>query len=147
MLHYRMEKWIQTFLEQQRVGRLATVDEQNRPHAVPIVYAFDGERLYTPIDAKPKRVGLQDLQRVRNIRANPHVAVIIDHYCEDWQRLAWVMLRGPALLVESGPEQAAGARLLEAKYPQYAAMPLAGRAVIAVQVEQVTGWRAESMKV
>lgn len=78
-----MEGWIEGFLEEQRVGRLATVDARYRPHVVPIVYAFDGERLYTPIDAKPKQVEPNRLQRVCNIRANPYVAVIVDHYSEE----------------------------------------------------------------
>ncbi len=137
-----MEGWIEGFLEEQRVGRLATVDARYRPHVVPIVYAFDGERLYTPIDAKPKQVEPSRLQRVRNIRANPRVAVIVDHYSEDWTQLAWVMLRGTATLVDSGPHQEAGARLLEARYHQYAAMPLAGRPIIVVEVENVSGWQA-----
>jgi hypothetical protein len=31
--------------------------------------------------------------------ANPHVAVIIDHYAEDWIQLAWVQVRGKAEIV------------------------------------------------
>lgn len=105
---------------------------------MPIVYAFDGERLFTPIDAKPKRVGPRRLQRVRNIQANPHVAVIVDQYSDDWRKLAWVQVRGRALLVESGGEYATGIALLEARYPQYAEMPLAGRPLIVIQVEAIT---------
>ena len=37
--------WERSFIEQRRVARLATVDGQDRPHIVPIVYAFDGVRL------------------------------------------------------------------------------------------------------
>jgi PPOX class probable F420-dependent enzyme len=134
--------WIRPFVDDQRVARLATVDERGRPHVVPIVYAFDGERLFTPLDAKPKRVGPQHLKRVRNIRANPHVAVIIDEYSEDWRKLAWVQLRGLATLVESGPDYATGIALLEARYSQYAKMPLAGQPLIAIKVDHITSWRA-----
>lgn len=137
-----MEKWVRSFLEEGRVGRLATVDSNDRPHVIPIVYAFDGERIYTPIDAKPKRVGAYELQRVRNIRANPQVAIIVDRYSEDWRRLRWVLLRGRAILAESGPDQETGVELLEAKYPQYATMPLAGRPMIVVTVEKISRWRA-----
>lgn len=137
-----MKKWVQSFLEERRVGRLATVDREDRPHVIPIVYAFDGERIFTPIDAKPKRVGASELQRVRNIRANPQVAIIVDEYSEDWRRLCWVLLRGRAILAESGPEQERGVALLEAKYAQYAEMPLAGRPIIVVTVEKISQWRA-----
>ena len=138
-----MTNWIYPFLNQQRVARLATVDEHNRPHVVPIVFAYRGERLYTPIDAKPKQVGAHRLRRVRNIQANPQVTVLVDHYEEDWRRLAWVQLRGAAALVESGQEQATGVSLLEAKYPQYAQMPLAGRPIIVVRIEDVASWRVD----
>jgi hypothetical protein len=37
------------------------------------------------IDAKPKRSG--ELARVRNIRENPKVSVVIDQYEEEWSRL------------------------------------------------------------
>lgn len=135
-------QWERSFIEQQRVARLATVDKRGQPHVVPIVYAFDGERLFTPIDAKPKRVGPHQLQRVRNIQTNPRVAVIIDEYNEDWRQLAWVHLHGRTELVEKGPEQATAVTLLEAKYPQYATMPLAGRPIIIMRVDHVTSWQA-----
>ena len=133
--------WERSFIEQRRVARLATVDRQDRPHLVPIVYAFDGQRLFTPIDAKPKRVGPHRLQRVRNIQANPHVAVIVDEYREDWRKLAWVQIRGLAAFVESGAQQATGVALLEAKYPQYRTMPLAERPIIVISLNHIASWR------
>lgn len=135
--------WEGSFIERQRVARLATVDEWGRPHLVPIVFAFDGHRLFTPIDAKPKRVSPQRLQRVRNIRVNPQVTVLFDEYSEDWRKLAWVQLRGRAEFVESGPERQAGVELLGGKYPQYTVEALAGKPVIIIKVESLTGWRAE----
>ena len=140
-----MRDWERTFIERHRVARLATVDGQGHPHSVPIIYAFDGQRLFTPIDAKPKRVGPHQLGRVRNIRTNPHIAVVVDEYSEDWRELAWVQIHGVATLVESGPEYEAGVALLEAKYPQYATMPLAGRPMIVVKVNRVSSWRARSL--
>jgi PPOX class probable F420-dependent enzyme len=135
--------WEGSFIKRQRVARLATVDEWGRPHLVPIVFAFDGQRLFTPIDAKPKRVSPQRLQRVRNILVNPQVTVLFDEYSEDWRKLAWVQLRGRAEFVESGPERNAGAELLAGRYPQYTVETLAGKPVIIVKVESLTGWRAE----
>lgn len=134
--------WEQNFIANHRVARLATVDEAGRPHVVPIVYAFDGERLYTPIDAKPKRVGPHRLQRVRNIELKPQVGLIIDDYDEDWTRLAWVQIRGTAKIIETGPEHAAALALLQQKYPQYETMSLQDRPIIVINPGYVTGWRA-----
>jgi len=141
-----MTEWEANFIASHRVARLATIDAQGQPHIVPIVYAFDGDRLYTPVDAKPKRVSPFQLQRVRNIQANPSVGVLIDEYSEDWRRLAWVQVRGRAVTVQEGPQHAAAVRLLHDKYPQYAAMPLQGRPIIVITSERVTSWRAATVR-
>jgi hypothetical protein len=70
------------------------------------------------------------------------VAVVIDEYSEDWRKLAWVQIYGVATLVESGSEYQAGMALLQAKYPQYAALPLVGRPIIVVRMNRLTSWRA-----
>ncbi|HCF88177.1 MAG TPA: TIGR03668 family PPOX class F420-dependent oxidoreductase, partial [Ktedonobacter sp.] len=44
------------FVSAQRVARLATSDKEGNPHVIPVCYAFDGQRFYTPLDEKPKRV-------------------------------------------------------------------------------------------
>src|SRR5579864_3711889 len=75
-------------LAEARVAHLATMGPGSRPHIVPITFALDGEAIYFAVDAKPKRT--TDLQRLRNIAANPAVAVLIDRYDEDWTRLWWV---------------------------------------------------------
>ena len=120
-------------LDGARVARLATVDPQGRPHVVPICFAIDGDTLYTAVDEKPKRT--RELQRLRNIRANPQVEVLIDHYEEDWSGLWWVRLRGTARIVDDRRAM----ELLAAKYPQYARRPPTGP-VIAVTIEERTEW-------
>ena len=120
-----------------RVGRLATVDADGRPHLVPICFALDGETLYTAVDEKPKRS--RRLQRLANIRRHPDVSVIVDHYEEDWWRLWWVRLDGTASVLEEGSEQKRGLALLTSKYDQYRAQPPTGP-VIAVQIEHWRGW-------
>jgi PPOX class probable F420-dependent enzyme len=116
-----------------RVARLATVDPQGRPHVVPICFVLEGDTLYTAVDEKPKRT--RELQRLRNIEANPQVEVVIDHWDEDWSRLWWVRLRGTARIVEDRR----AVELLAAKYPQYRERPPAGP-VIAVDVERRSEW-------
>jgi PPOX class probable F420-dependent enzyme len=132
------------FIERQPVARLSTVDTGCRPHVIPIVFAFDGQRLFTPIDRKPKRAGVRKLRRVLNIQINPGVTVLLDEYHDDWSQLAWVQLRGQANFVESGSERDLGVSLLKAKYPQYEDQSLVGQPIIIITVEQVVSWRADS---
>ncbi len=136
--------WEQFFINRQPVARLATVDAHGRPHIIPIVFASERQRLFTPIDRKPKRVRPYKLQRVRNIQANPQVTVLLDEYHDNWRRLAWVQIRGWASFVEEGPERDFGIRLLEQKYQQYKDRSLAGQPVIVITVESVISWRADA---
>ncbi len=62
---------VEGFIQAQRVARLATVGERGQPHVVPIVFAYAADRLYTPIDLKPKTAAPRRLRQVRNIAANP----------------------------------------------------------------------------
>ena len=128
------------FLSRMRVARLATADASGQPHVIPIVFATDGERLYTPLDEKPKRVGPHHLKRARNILANPRVAVIVDEYDENWTRLAWILISGTADIVEAEEHHAIGVRLLRDKYPQYHGMALEQRPMIIVKPTRVTSW-------
>ena len=127
------------FLDKNRVGRLATADRSGAPHVIPVCYAAAGDALYVTIDEKPKRRDVP-LKRVRNILENPQAAFVVDQYDEDWQRLGWVMLRGAAEILESGPEHDRAQELLRARYPQYRAMNLAGLPVIALRIVRATSW-------
>ncbi|MET0849818.1 MAG: TIGR03668 family PPOX class F420-dependent oxidoreductase, partial [Candidatus Rokuibacteriota bacterium] len=111
------------------------------PHVVPVCYATDGRAYYSPIDAKPKRTPPEQLKRVRNIRKNPQVALLIDHYEEDWTRLRFMMVQGRAELLQDGVEWRAARSLLQAKYPQYQALPLGPSGlVIKIVPEHVVRW-------
>jgi coenzyme F420-0:L-glutamate ligase/coenzyme F420-1:gamma-L-glutamate ligase len=130
------------FLNRMRVGRLATSDTAGQPHVIPVVFATDGRRLYTPLDKKPKRVEPRQLKRVRNLLENPKVAFVVDNYDEDWTRLAWMLVKGRGKIVENGEAHATGVRLLEEKYPQYKEMPLKDRPLIVITPSRVTSWKA-----
>ena len=122
---------------QARVARLATISPDGRPHLVPICFALAGDVLYTAVDAKPKRS--RRLQRLANVRAHPDVAVLVDHYAEDWTRLWWVRLRGPARVLGSGSEVKTALKLLADKYEQYRDRPPVAP-VLAIAVEEWRGW-------
>lgn len=130
-----------TFVTVQRVARLATADAEGNPHVIPVCYAFDGSRFYTPLDEKPKRVAESKLRRVRNIVARPEVALVIDQYDDDWSRLGYVLVQGRAELLE--PENTLHIRaieLLRERYFQYRAMAMEKYAVIAITPISVVSW-------
>ena len=129
-----------SFLTTRRVGYLATADSRANPHVVPVCFAISDRTLYITIDEKPKRAAGEPLKRMRNIEQNPNVAFVADRYDDDWRLLGWVMLRGRAEILPSGTEHDAAQALLRSRYPQLAAMQIAGLAVIAVRVERVTSW-------
>ena len=128
------------FVAARRVGRLATADAEGRPHVVPVCYAFDGRRIYTAVDRKPKSRPARGLKRVLNILANPNVALVVDDYSEDWSDLAYVLVRGSAEFLEDGEERAVAESLLRDKYPQYREMLAPGCAVIAITPTKTVAW-------
>jgi PPOX class probable F420-dependent enzyme len=128
------------FVLAHRVARLATADAAGAPHVVPVCFALEGAALYIGIDEKPKRHDAMGLKRLRNIAANPAIAVVVDRYAEDWSRLGWVMLRGPAIILEGGAEHAAAQALLLARYPQLRTMRIDGLPVIALRIARATSW-------
>ena len=129
------------FLDIGRVAHLATVSANGQPHVVPVCYACSETTLYITVDEKPKRHDVP-LQRLRNIQANPTVAVTVDRWDEDWTQLAWVMLRGRADILAAGEEHDRAQALLRERYVQYRDMDLAPLPVIALRIARVTAWGA-----
>ena len=122
-----------------RSGTLATMGNDGRPHLVPFVFALKGDTLYWAVDQKPKRS--PELQRLRNIRRDPRVGVLVDTYADDWSLLWWVRMNGTARIVTEGDEQARAVNALRGKYPQYREQPL-DDTVVAIDVEEWAGWSA-----
>ena len=112
----------EAFVRAQRVARMATADADGRPFAVPVCFVYLNGCVYTAVDEKPK--SKKRLRRIRNIEANPHVALIFDRYDDDWERLGWVMIRGRASLVTDQGEKARAVAALRDKYQQYDSMAL-----------------------
>jgi PPOX class probable F420-dependent enzyme len=129
------------FVQAQRAARLATSDAEGHPHVVPVCYAFDGERYYTPLDEKPKSADVRGLKRVRNIEARHEAALLIDRYDDDWSRLGYLLVHARADLLEPGdPLHAHALPLLRERYPQYRAMDLETLPIIALTPMRVTSW-------
>ena len=131
------------FLRSARYGHLATADAKGQPHVIPVCYVFDGEAIYSVLDAKPKSTPLRQLRRVRNILANPQVSLVVDHYEEDWSRLRYVMVLGEAGLLQEGEEWARAIVMLREKYPQYQEMNLDESPVIKITPVRFIPWSFE----
>ncbi len=124
-----------------RVGRIATVAPDVRPHVVPFVFALverDAELLaYWAVDRKPKTSAR--LQRLRNLEGNPAVEFEVDGYDEDWRALWWVRASGTGRVVDYPDERAAALDALTVKYPQYVSEPPSGP-VVAIDIARISGW-------
>ena len=128
------------FIRSARVAHLATADREGRPHVIPICFAFDGEELYSPIDEKPKKRLPLLLKRIKNIRENPHVSVVVDRYDDDWRRLAYVLITGRAKVLVKGQRHHRAVLLLRRKYPQYRHMAIQDRPMIRIHASRVKSW-------
>ena len=129
------------FLNAQRVAHLATADASGAPHVVPVCFAVAGTNAYITVDDKPKRKAGKALKRLLNIAENPSVALVADYYNDrDWSRLGWVMLRGRAEILPTGPEHDEAQQLLRERYPQMQEMTLDGHPVIAIRIDRAVDW-------
>ena len=141
-----IEERIVQFINSHRVARLATADAAGRPAVVPICYVFNGESFYSAIDKKPKRVDLMQLQRVRNIRVNSHVALVIDDYSEKWSELIYVVIRGVAEIIDPdesiSTEHESAVAALRLKYEQYRSMVIDRNPIIKIVPNRVRFWSA-----
>lgn len=130
-------------LDEARRAVLATIAPGGRPRSVPICFAVMDAAIWTPLDEKPKRTtDIRALARVRDILRDPRVTVLVDRWDEDWRRLAWLRIEGPASLVEPG---AAGhveaVEALRARYPQYRDHALESRPLIRIGIGRLVGWQ------
>lgn len=120
------------FLGWARVARLATLGPDG-PHVVPVSPVLDGDELVFATEAATAKV--------RNMRSDPRVALVVDDYVEDWSALRQVAVRGTARIETAGPAWERGRSLLYAKFQQYEGeAPIVERrtAIVFVRVDEVS---------
>jgi PPOX class probable F420-dependent enzyme len=120
-----------------RVGRLATLTPEGRPHIVPCCFVLDDQTVYSAVDAKPKST--LALRRLENVRAHPSCSLLVDHYAEEWADLWWVRVDGSGRVIEGGDERDRALDLLKSKYRQYRETTPPG-AVVALDIERWRMW-------
>lgn len=132
--------WAAELLDDARVAHLGLVDDRSRPRVLPVTFAIAGGRIWSAVDAKPKRVVGEKLARLRYLRANPLAALTVDRYRDDWTQLAWVQVLGSVEIVQVGEAPTALAALT-AKYEPYRRSPAPGP-LLALTPERCLHWRA-----
>lgn len=120
-------------IDDARRAFLTTLGREGHPHTVPVCFALRRGDVVIAVDHKPKAG--RRLERLRNIEANPAVALTVDRWDEDWARLGWVMVQGEATVEAPGrpPEE------LLARYPQYVHLPPRGELIV-VRPRRVLWW-------
>jgi PPOX class probable F420-dependent enzyme len=109
----RLRKTVAKLLARERACRVATVGRDGMPHVVPVCHVVVDGKVYFGTGSQG--------QKVRNLEANPHIAVLVDLYSEDWTSLRGVMVQGTATLIRRGPQFRKIRTHLYQKYPQYPA--------------------------
>jgi uncharacterized protein len=80
------------FLEQNELCRFATASKNGEPHVVPVSYVFH--------DGSPYIVTDYGTRKLKNLRENPHAAILVD--TAGTQKL--LLISGPVAIVEKGEE-------------------------------------------
>ena len=135
-----LPKWARALLEAARLAHLGIVDEQGGPRVLPVTYALSDGALVTAVDHKPKSKPAHRLARVRWLKARPLAALTVDHYDEDWSRLAWVQAIGVVSILDAADAPGALAALTE-RYAQYRDHVPAGP-VLSLAPDRFVWWRA-----
>jgi PPOX class probable F420-dependent enzyme len=135
-----LPSWAGGLLQTERVAHLGILDEEGDPRVLPVTFAVAEGRIWSAVDEKPKRTTTKELARVRYLRRHPRAALTVDHYSDDWEKLAWVQLLGRVSVVEKTEADAGLASLLD-KYDPYRDSPPPGP-LLALEPLRCLFWRA-----
>ena len=134
-------------LNNSKIARLATVDpDNNQPYVVPVVFAFNGNNIFIPIDDKPKTVNSNQLKRVKNIQKNPNISFLIDTYDDkDSNNLSYLMIQGKAKIVNMLKDTdtiKTAHFLLSEKYLQFKKIVVGiGDICIVIDIQKAISWK------
>ena len=131
----RLRKASAKLLTRERVCRVATAGKDGMPHVVPVCHVLADGKIYFATGG--------DSLKTRHLTANPHLALIVDLYSEEWSVLRGVMVQGTTTLIEKGPRFRKIRALLYRKYPQFpveAALEESDSVIIEVKPTRVFSW-------
>ncbi len=134
----KSEAW--EHVSEARHGVLGTLHPDRGVDLVPVVYAIDDDHtILIPVDTVKAKTSIR-LQRLENIRNNPRLTLLVEHYDDDWSRLWWVRVNGDASEA-TADDVGRFVPLLADRYPQYAD-PASIAGGIVIRPADVTGWAA-----
>jgi PPOX class probable F420-dependent enzyme len=133
-----LPSWARSLIESTRVAHLGLTDDGGRPRVLPVTFAVAASNLVTAIDHKRKQVPPDRLARIRWLQGNPQAALTIDHYEEDWSRLAWVQALGTIQILEANNAPEAIEALTQ-RYEQYQSTPPTGP-ILQLTPERLIWW-------
>jgi PPOX class probable F420-dependent enzyme len=126
------------------VARLATLRPDGTPRLVPITFALVDGLVCSAVDeVKPKTT--TRLARLADVERDARVALIVDHYADDWSQLWWVRVDGTAAVHRDGELRERALAALCVKYPPYAAAPPSGL-LLAITPTRWAGWSASHQR-
>lgn len=105
------------------------------PHVVPVCHVLANGKVFFGTG--------NNSQKIRNLKANPHMAVLVDLYGEDWSAIKGTLVQGTARLLQRGPEFRKIRALLYQKYPQYpeeAAIEESDSTIVELTPARVSSW-------
>lgn len=142
-----MDKKILELIKSSRIGHLATVASNLQPYLTPVVFIAQENCIFIPLDDKPKTIDVKELRRVKNIKENPKVSFLVDHYNENWTNLWFVMMIGHAKLVQLNGkterkmnEMTKIPDMFLKKYSQYTKIGI-GKTYIKLMIEKTIYWK------
>lgn len=135
-----LPRWARALLEQERVARLAFVDDEEHPRVLPVTFAVVDGTFVSAIDHKRKQLAGERLARVRWLRERPRAAFTVDHYEDNWSALAWVQALGDVRILDVSDAPVAVAALTE-RYEPYRTRPPAGPLLV-LEPRRLIWWQA-----
>jgi PPOX class probable F420-dependent enzyme len=122
------------------VARLATLRADGTPRLVPITFALVDGLICSAVDEVKPKAGTR-LARLDDVRRDPRVGLLVDHYDDDWSGLWWVRVDGTAAIHSGGSLRDRAMAALRAKYPPYAATPPDGELMV-ITPQRWRSWTA-----
>jgi len=137
---------LKSLITDSSIAYLSTVSHKGHPHIVPICFVLLDQNFYSLLDNKPKNVQILKLRRVQNIISNPKVALIVNHYEDDWDKLWHVLIKGNGSIVANEVERRAAIKSLKQKYEQYLHMDVDLNPVIKIRPTNIVSWGSTTRK-
>ena len=123
------------------MGRLAIMDEHGVPSMAPVCFVLEGQTVFLAKDDFPEGISLLREQQMDALAGNPNMALMVDHWEENLNRIGVVLMRGMGeVLPGPGLEQRRVLSLFRDKYAQYRGINMKDDPVIRMDLFSLRHW-------